>query len=123
MDLPDHWDYRDIVDQAHPFRLVSPPARTFLNSTFTYLQEHQSEKIMESFQRMLPSTVVVLRDGNRVQVARRVAAIGDRRPAAQQQAQAGAGESPSSHISPIFVARTPRSALWRAARTEEARSA
>ena len=34
-----------------------------LNSTFTYLQEHQSEKIMESFQRMLPAMVVVLRDG------------------------------------------------------------
>ena len=41
----------------------------FLNSTFTYLQEHQSEKIMESFQRMLPSTVVALRGGARVQVA------------------------------------------------------
>ncbi|MGB0629673.1 MAG: hypothetical protein ACPGRZ_03180 [Alphaproteobacteria bacterium] len=41
----------------------------FLNSTFTYLQEHQSEKIMESFQRMLPSTVLALRGGERVQVA------------------------------------------------------
>jgi len=34
-----------------------------LNATFTYIQEHQSEKIMESFQRMLPSMVLVFRDG------------------------------------------------------------
>ncbi len=34
-----------------------------LNSTFTYLQERQSEKIMESFQKMLPAMVTVLRDG------------------------------------------------------------
>jgi len=33
----------------------------FLNSSFAYLQEHKSEKIMESFQRMLPPTVRVLR--------------------------------------------------------------
>jgi len=33
--LPDHWEHRDEIDAAHPFRLVSPPARTFLNSTFT----------------------------------------------------------------------------------------
>jgi sodium/potassium-transporting ATPase subunit alpha len=39
-----------------------------LNSTFTYLQERQSEKIMESFQRMLPAMVVVLRDGEPDQV-------------------------------------------------------
>jgi sodium/potassium-transporting ATPase subunit alpha len=39
-----------------------------LNSTFTYLQERQSEKIMESFQRMLPTMVVVLRDGEPDQV-------------------------------------------------------
>jgi len=39
-----------------------------LNSVFTYLQERQSEKIMESFQRMLPSMVVVARDGDRLQV-------------------------------------------------------
>lgn len=33
-----------------------------LNATFTYLQEHQSEKIMEGFRRMLPQKVTVLRD-------------------------------------------------------------
>ena len=39
----------------------------FLNSSVAYLQEHKSEKIMESFQRMLPPTVRVLRDRERVQ--------------------------------------------------------
>ena len=36
---------------------------TLLNALFTYLQEHQSEKIMESFKKMLPTMVIVLRDG------------------------------------------------------------
>ncbi len=34
-----------------------------LNASFTYIQERQSEKIMESFKKMLPSIVKVLRDG------------------------------------------------------------
>ena len=33
-DLPDHWDATDAIDGRHPFRLVTPPARNFLNSTF-----------------------------------------------------------------------------------------
>ena len=35
----------------------------FLNATFTYLQEHQSERIMDSFQRMLPAKITVIRAG------------------------------------------------------------
>jgi sodium/potassium-transporting ATPase subunit alpha len=48
-----------------------------LNSTFTYLQERQSEKIMESFQRMLPMKVVVLRDGKLAQVEAKTLVPGD----------------------------------------------
>ncbi|MCG8695671.1 MAG: HAD-IC family P-type ATPase, partial [Minwuiales bacterium] len=48
-----------------------------LNSIFTYLQEHQSEKIMESFQRMLPSMVVVLRDGEAERVDAKQLVPGD----------------------------------------------
>lgn len=33
--LPDHWPVIEEADEAHPFRLVAAPARTFLNSTFT----------------------------------------------------------------------------------------
>ena len=33
--LPDHWTSIEQVDDAHPFRLATSPARGFLNSTFT----------------------------------------------------------------------------------------
>jgi anaerobic selenocysteine-containing dehydrogenase len=33
--LPDHWEVIEEVDEAHPFRLATSPARNFLNSTFT----------------------------------------------------------------------------------------
>lgn len=33
--LPDHWDVTDNATDERPFRLVTAPARTFLNSTFT----------------------------------------------------------------------------------------
>ncbi|MHA6265854.1 cation-translocating P-type ATPase [Aliiroseovarius sp. CAU 1755] len=36
----------------------------FLNAAFTYFQEHQSERIMDSFKNMLPSMITALRDGN-----------------------------------------------------------
>ena len=40
----------------------------FLNATFTFIQEYQSEKIMESFKKMLPSEVSVLRDNKHVKI-------------------------------------------------------
>ncbi|MZR31146.1 molybdopterin oxidoreductase family protein [Sneathiella litorea] len=33
--LPDHWDVIDQTDAEHPFRMVTAPARNFLNSSFT----------------------------------------------------------------------------------------
>ena len=33
--LPDHWDVIDAATAEHPFRLVTAPARNYLNSTFT----------------------------------------------------------------------------------------
>ncbi|MFN0263303.1 molybdopterin-dependent oxidoreductase [Tepidamorphus sp. 3E244] len=33
-ELPDHWDVTENADTAHPFRLVTAPARSFLNSSF-----------------------------------------------------------------------------------------
>lgn len=38
-------------------------AVVLLNALFTYLQEHRSEQIMESFRRMLPNRVTVIREG------------------------------------------------------------
>jgi anaerobic selenocysteine-containing dehydrogenase len=33
--LPDHWEVIEAADETHPFRLVTAPARSFLNSSFT----------------------------------------------------------------------------------------
>jgi anaerobic selenocysteine-containing dehydrogenase len=32
--LPDHWDVNEKADTAHPFRLATSPARSYLNSSF-----------------------------------------------------------------------------------------
>lgn len=32
--LPDHWEVLEEVDEEHPYRLTTSPARSFLNSTF-----------------------------------------------------------------------------------------
>ena len=34
-ELPDHWTVTEAADDTRPFRMVAPPARTFLNSSFT----------------------------------------------------------------------------------------
>ncbi len=33
--FPDHWDVIDTTNEQHPLRLITPPARTFLNTSFT----------------------------------------------------------------------------------------
>ena len=48
-----------------------------LNAAFTYLQEHQSEKIMDSFKKMLPSMITALRDGAAREVAAEELVPGD----------------------------------------------
>jgi len=40
-----------------------------LNAGFTYFQEHQSERIMDSFKKMLPSEITTIRDGRPREVA------------------------------------------------------
>ncbi|RME30710.1 HAD family hydrolase [Candidatus Woesearchaeota archaeon] len=52
-------------------------AVVFLNATFTYLQEHQSERIMESFKKMLPQRITVLRDGREQQIEAKHVVPGD----------------------------------------------
>ena len=44
-------------------------AVVLLNAAFTYFQEHQSERIMDSFKKMLPSRITAIRDGRRGEVA------------------------------------------------------
>lgn len=52
-------------------------AVTVLNATFTYIQEHQSEKIMESFRKLMPSMVRVYRDGTVVEIDASMIVPGD----------------------------------------------
>ncbi|MBC8500414.1 MAG: HAD-IC family P-type ATPase [Nanoarchaeota archaeon] len=40
----------------------------FLNATFTFIQEYQSEKIMQGFKKMMPSKIQVLRDGKKREI-------------------------------------------------------
>jgi len=49
--------------QGNLYIAIALIAVVFLNATFTYLQEHQSEKIMDSFKKMMPSIVTTMRDG------------------------------------------------------------
>jgi len=48
-----------------------------LNAAFTYFQEHQSEKIMESFKKMMPSMITCLRDGKPAEVSAETLVPGD----------------------------------------------
>ncbi|MEW6601039.1 MAG: HAD-IC family P-type ATPase, partial [Nitrospirota bacterium] len=48
---------------------VALAAVVVLNAVFTFIQEYQSEKIMESFKKMMPVRVEALRDGSRQEVA------------------------------------------------------
>jgi sodium/potassium-transporting ATPase subunit alpha len=48
-----------------------------LNAVFTFIQEYHSEKIIESFRRMMPETIDVLRDGSRQRLQTREIVPGD----------------------------------------------
>jgi sodium/potassium-transporting ATPase subunit alpha len=52
-------------------------AVVLLNALFTYLQEQQSERIMESFRNMLPSMISVQRDGRIARIEARLLVPGD----------------------------------------------
>ena len=54
--------------QGNFYIAIALIAVVLLNAAFTYAQEHQSERIMDSFRRMLPSMVTVLRDGRGRQI-------------------------------------------------------
>ena len=42
--MPDHWAVTESADEAHPFRLATSPARSFLNSTFAETKTSQSRE-------------------------------------------------------------------------------
>lgn len=52
-------------------------AVVLINALFTYTQEHESERIMESFRNMLPPMIAVLRDGVVSSIEAKYLVIGD----------------------------------------------
>ena len=52
-------------------------AVVFLNALFSYVQEYQSDRIMESFRNMLPPMISVLRDGQLTRIEARLLVPGD----------------------------------------------
>ena len=52
-------------------------AVALLNALFTYMQEHESERIMESFRNMLPPMITVLRDSKIVRIDAKYLVPGD----------------------------------------------
>ncbi|MFH1770665.1 MAG: HAD-IC family P-type ATPase [archaeon] len=49
----------------------------FLNAVFTFIQEYQSEKIMQSFKNMMPTKIMVLRDGKKEEILAKHLVPGD----------------------------------------------
>ncbi len=43
-EFPDHWEVIEAADETHPFRLVTAPARNYLNSTFTETPTSQAKE-------------------------------------------------------------------------------
>ena len=55
--------------QGNLYIAIALFSAVLLNAVFTYLQEHQSERILESFRQMLPAMVTVVRDRQTSEVA------------------------------------------------------
>ncbi|GBE44607.1 putative dimethyl sulfoxide reductase chain YnfE precursor [bacterium BMS3Bbin10] len=43
-EFPDYWEVIEGADEAHPFRLVTPPARNYLNTTFSETPTSQAKE-------------------------------------------------------------------------------
>ncbi len=74
--LPGHWDAIDGADQAHPFRLVAAPARSFLNTSFTETPGSQKREGRPSVLiHPQASDELGIADGDRVRLGNRLGSI------------------------------------------------
>ncbi len=68
-ELPDYWDYMERADTRHPFRLVTAPARSFLNSSFNETESsRKKEKRPEVWMRSEDADVLGISDGDFVEM-------------------------------------------------------
>lgn len=63
--FPDHWPITEDADEAHPYRLVTAPSRSFLNSTFSETPGSRRKQGEPSVM-MNPHDAGALRDGQKV---------------------------------------------------------
>jgi len=56
---------------------IALSAVVIINAAFTFFQEYQAEKIIESFRNMMPLTIGILRDGQRTEIASHEIVPGD----------------------------------------------
>ncbi|MTH95509.1 molybdopterin-dependent oxidoreductase [Roseibium sp. RKSG952] len=71
-DLPDHWDSIEQTDKQHPFRLVTAPARSFLNSSFNETESsRKKEGRPEIWLRPEDAALYGIEDGARVKMGNR----------------------------------------------------
>ncbi|MEM7654246.1 MAG: molybdopterin oxidoreductase family protein, partial [Pseudomonadota bacterium] len=75
-ELPDHFDVIETADGAHPYRLVTAPARNFLNSSFTEtLGSQKREGRPEIMLHPDDCTALGLTSGDRVRIGNERASI------------------------------------------------
>ncbi len=60
---------KDIPGEGNGYIGIALSIVVVINATFTFIQEYQTEKILESFRKMLPLTIEVLRDGERCELS------------------------------------------------------
>ncbi|WP_256622091.1 cation-translocating P-type ATPase [Methanolobus chelungpuianus] len=63
--------------QGNIFIAIALLGVVILNATFTFIQEYQAQKIMESFQNLMPPTARVKRDGEIVELPASELVVGD----------------------------------------------
>jgi len=67
--LPDYWPVVEASDEIHPFRLVTAPARSFLNSTFNETAgSRDKEGRPELMMRPEDAVPLGLQDGDRIRI-------------------------------------------------------
>ena len=86
--LPDHWTATEERDEAHPFRLVAPPARQFLNTSF-------SNSPVSRQRELRPSAILHSLDASKLGVSSGDAIIlGNARGAVHLHARISDGQQP-----------------------------
>lgn len=63
--------------QGNIFIAIALLGVVILNATFTFIQEYQAQKIMESFQNLMPPTARVKRDGEIIELPASELVVGD----------------------------------------------